>query len=318
MQHMEQILGRLLPFLSVVLGFLIKNWHSLRQRITVGAAHNWPALSAKIEVVTAVEQLREGQQSGQTTGYLATLTYFYRNPDLQMGEYTRVFPLRTAAQSWAEQFKNRQVVVHVNPKNPAASVLLDADLEGITSSAVPSLDEALRMEKLPRLKPFDIILSGASEIIAYAGLALSATGLALSIRNGSVHWPLWVFWTGGAMIAFNLASGLIISFRTAGSRSFGAFRKVSLLWCPAWMRWGVKTSSALLAVLWFIWAISSELPAPVQGTLARIVPHSLWLIACWGFLSEAAFHTAILRSQELIGPEINDYPTASAKESTGD
>ena len=318
MQHLGHTLDRLFPLLPVAMGFLITKWRNLRQRAVVGAAHNWPALSAKIEVVTAVEQLRESRHGDQTAGYLATLTYFYRNPDLQMGEYTRVFPLRTAAQSWAAQFKNRQVVVHVNPKDPAASVLLDADLEGITSCAVPSLDEALRMEKLPRLKPIDVILSGASEIIAYAGLALSATGLALSIRNGSIHWPIWLFWTGGAMIAFNLASGLIISFRTAGSRSFGAFRKVSLHWCPAWMRWGVKTSSALLAVLWFIWAISSELPTPVQGALARIVPHSLWLIACWGFLSEAAFHTAILRSQEFIGPAINDYPTASANESTGD
>ena len=84
--------------------------------------------SAKIEVVSAVEQLREGRYGDEITGYLATLTYFYRNPELQMGEYTRFFPLKASAQAWADQFKDRQVVIHVNPRDLTDSVLMDACL----------------------------------------------------------------------------------------------------------------------------------------------------------------------------------------------
>jgi len=45
------------------------------------------------------------------------------------------------------------VVIHVNPRDLTDSVLMDADLEGLSPAAAPSLEDAVRMEQLPRLKP---------------------------------------------------------------------------------------------------------------------------------------------------------------------
>lgn len=314
MQHLFHILGRLLqepgltlPFLILVIGYIFRNGRKLLRRVTSGAARDWPTVSAKIEVVSAVEQLREGRYSDQTTGFLATLTYFYRNPELQMGEYTRMFPLQASAQFWAEQFKDRQVVVHINPKDPTDSALLDADLEGLTPAAAPSLEEAVRLEKLPRLKRGYLLLSGIAEIIALAGLSLSAAGLWMSVRTGTVPWPRWLFWTGAAMLAFNFASVWLVTLRAEDSHSYKAFLYGYTLWCPAWMRWGVNITSALVGAMWVALAIGPDLPSGAQAVMARMGPHTYYLWGCWGFLTTGAVHTAILRSQELTRSGIGEY-----------
>jgi len=321
MRQFEHLLGHLLrmhnltlPFVLLVIGFITQNVRWLKRRITSGAARNWPTASAVIEVVSAVEQIREGAYDDtQTTGYVATLNYFYRNPELQMGEYTRGFPLKGSAQRWAEQFKGRQVVVRVNPKDSSDSVLLDADIEGLSPAAAPSLEEAVRLENLPRLRPGYLLLAGVSEMVAFAGLALSVVGLTISIRSGSVHWPTWVYWMGGAMFAFNCISGWIVAYRTDDSRTYKTILSTYQLWCPAWMRWSVKVSCALISAMWFVAAIAPDLPATAQPLLAHIAPHVLWLSACWMFLSSAAMETGILRSQESAGASIGDYPVAGAK-----
>jgi len=308
-----------LPFALLVIGFVTRNTRWLKRKIASSAARDWPTVSATIEVVSAVEQIRESRYGDtETTGYVATLSYFYRNPELQMGEYSRNFPLRTSAQRWAEQFKGRQVLVRVNPKDPADSVLLDADLEGLSPAAARSLEETVRLEGLPRLKPGYLLLAGVSEIVAFAGLALSVVGLAVSIRTGSVHWPIWVYWMGGAMIVFNGLSGWIVSYKADDSSSFQSFRKAYKLWCPAWMRWSVTVSGSLLSALWFVTAIAPDLPASVQHLMAWIAPRVLWLVACWLFLCSAAMETAVLRAQELAGPSIGGYPLTGEKGPTFD
>lgn len=326
MRLLGHMLGRLLqmhsltlPFVLLVIGFIVRIIRWLKRKITNGAARDWPTVSAVIEVVSAVEQIREGGYNDtQTTGYVATLSYFYRNSELQMGEYAKNFPLKGAAQSWAEQFKGRQVVIHVNPKDPSDSVLLDADIEGLTSMAAPSLEEVVRMEKLPRLQPGYLLLASISEIVAFSGLVLSLVGLSISIRSGSVHWPAWVFWMGGAMIVFNGVSGWVVSYRADDSRSFQSFRRAYALWCPTWMRWALTISGSLVSALWFVTAIAPDLPLMAQHLLARIAPHMLWAFACWLFLGSAAVETAVLRSQELIGSPMNGYPAAGVNEPTAD
>jgi hypothetical protein len=286
--------------------------------MTSGNERDWPVTSAKIEVVSVIEQIREDQYSTEATGYLATLSYFFRDAELQMGEYTRRFPLQASAQHWAEQFKDRQVVVHVNPRDRTDSVLLDEDLEGLTPAAPPSLDEAIRMEKLPLLKRRYLVLSGLSKLLALTGLGLSTIALWTSISTGAVHWPSWLFWMSGAMLAFTAASVWVVSYRAEDSSSYQAFLHAYTVWCPAWMRWSVRISGAFLAVLWFAEGIRADLPAEAQTLLLRILPHSLYLFGCWGFLTSAATHTAILRSQELTGPASGEDLPSSANGSGAD
>jgi len=301
-----------LPFVFLVIAFIATNWRKILRKITSGTAGDWTTASAKIEVVSAVEQLREGRYGDEITGYLATLTYFYRNPELQMGEYTRFFPLKASAQAWADQFKDRQVVIHVNPRDLTDSVLMDADLEGLSPAAAPSLEDAVRMEQLPRLKPGYLMLSGLSEIVALGGLCMSLAALWTSIRMGTLAWPHWVVWTGVAMLAFNLASVWLVTYRAEDSNSYRAFIYGYKLWCPAWMRWGVNISGVLVFVLGLAMKIQRDLPAGVQSLLLQVAPHIQYLVACFGFLSTGAVHVAILRSQELTRTEPSGASTEDA------
>ena len=89
----------------------------------------WPAVSATIDVVSIVKQ--ENQTGdGDTVDYLATLTYFYRNPDLQTGDYCRIFGGNEeyVAQAWAASYRGRTVTIHVDPRDPSRSVLRKEEL----------------------------------------------------------------------------------------------------------------------------------------------------------------------------------------------
>jgi hypothetical protein len=74
-------------------------------------------------------------------------------------------------------------------------------------------------------------------------------------------------------------------------------RSYSLL-CPGWVRWSLK----VLGVVVFLFTASVRLreilPPAVEDLIAQVVPHLMYLIACWGFLSMAAFYWAILRTQQ--------------------
>jgi hypothetical protein len=60
--------------------------------------------------------------------YRATLTYFYRTPELQMGEYSRLFTDKEEAQAWAASYKGENVMVHVNPRDTTKSALRKEEL----------------------------------------------------------------------------------------------------------------------------------------------------------------------------------------------
>ena len=84
---------------------------------------DWPTIPANIDIVSVVEE-RGGKGNG-IIGYLATLTYFYRNPELQTGDYCRMFEPdeEQDAQAWVASYKGNTVMVHVDPRNPSSSVL---------------------------------------------------------------------------------------------------------------------------------------------------------------------------------------------------
>jgi len=89
---------------------------------------DWTTVSAIIDVVSVVQQTEQGRYGERVVGYLATLTYFYRNPELQMGEYCRMFDEESEAQEWAAPYKGRAIMVHVDPRDPSRSVLRKEEL----------------------------------------------------------------------------------------------------------------------------------------------------------------------------------------------
>ena len=70
-------------------------------RVKMRAAQDWLSVPATIDVVCVTER----EESERKFRFAATLTYFYNNPDLQMGEYEREFPQKAAAEQCANQFK---------------------------------------------------------------------------------------------------------------------------------------------------------------------------------------------------------------------
>src|SRR5580698_2795371 len=98
---------------------------------------DWGPVSAVVDVVSVVEQTEQTRYGERTIGFLATLTYFYRNPDLQMGEFCRMFDREVEANQWTAQLKGRNVLVHVDPRDPSRSVLRPDELGAIMIPGSP-------------------------------------------------------------------------------------------------------------------------------------------------------------------------------------
>jgi hypothetical protein len=100
-----------------------RHWRFFIQWMSGIRGRGWASISAVVDIVSVVEQTEESRFGEDIVSYLATLTYFYRNPKLQMGEYSRKFELESDAQAWATPYKGRAVLVNVDPRDPAKSVL---------------------------------------------------------------------------------------------------------------------------------------------------------------------------------------------------
>jgi hypothetical protein len=117
----------LLAFVAVVYAALY--WRPFAQWLAGIRGRNWPSTSAVIDIVSVVEQ-RQATGRRDIVTYLATLTYSYRNPDLQMGDYVRLFDSdeEADAQAWAASYKGTTVKIHIDPSDPKRSVLRKEDL----------------------------------------------------------------------------------------------------------------------------------------------------------------------------------------------
>jgi hypothetical protein len=94
---------------------------------------NWPTVSAVIDIVSVafIEHdniIPPSKPAFDNSYYLATLTYIYRNPEKQMGDYSRRFGKKEDAEAWANSYKGETVKVHVDPRDPTRSVLRKEDL----------------------------------------------------------------------------------------------------------------------------------------------------------------------------------------------
>jgi hypothetical protein len=111
-----------------VVGLGIRYWRFVVQWFDGMRGRDWSTVSALIDVVSVSEQREQGRYGEQIVRYLAILTYFYRTPELQMGEYSRLFTIEAEAQAWVAPYKGRNVMVHVNPRDATKSVLRKEEL----------------------------------------------------------------------------------------------------------------------------------------------------------------------------------------------
>jgi hypothetical protein len=93
----------------------------------------WPVVSAFVDIVSVAfmedDSLIPAQKSSfDQPYYKATLTYVYRYPEEQMGDYSRNFMKKEDAEAWANSYKGETVKVHVDPSDPAHSILREEDL----------------------------------------------------------------------------------------------------------------------------------------------------------------------------------------------
>jgi len=116
---------------TIGLSFVGYYWRFFAQWIHGILGRDWPTVSAVIDVVSVVEQTGRGRYDEYTIGYLATLTYFYRNPELQMGEFGQSFGSEAEAQAWCDAYKGCNVMVHIDPRDPSRSVLRKEDLDRV-------------------------------------------------------------------------------------------------------------------------------------------------------------------------------------------
>jgi len=116
-------------FLTIIVGtFAVRYWPLFVQRLNGIRGRDWPTISAIVDVVSVVKQTEQARYGERTIGYLATLTYFYRNPELQVGEHSRIFVEEADAQSWAASYKDSAIMVHLDPRDPSRSVLRKEEL----------------------------------------------------------------------------------------------------------------------------------------------------------------------------------------------
>ncbi|HEX4005563.1 MAG TPA: DUF3592 domain-containing protein [Acidobacteriaceae bacterium] len=115
-------------------GIAAKVWPRLVRRAQERRARNWAPASAVIDLVTVHKEWQPGGRGAPGSySYEVMLTYSWHDPGLQTGEFTRSFNSENDAQDWADACKGRTVTVHVDPKDPANSVLRTEELD----AAVP-------------------------------------------------------------------------------------------------------------------------------------------------------------------------------------
>ena len=285
--------------IAAAVGALSRGWRQWRRGAKARKARQWPDTPAVIEVVSFTAR----QNSEKKHVFVAVLTYFYRLPELQSGDYEREFlSSNDAARQWAEQFKGRTVMVHVNPANPTDSVLLDADLEGVTAVPAMTVEEAVSKEIMPALPHSALVLSSLGELASLAGLAFSAVLLAVRIVHRDAAKHLQTLGQEGSTwaVLLLLAVAAITAWRVATRRVDGGTTvwKVSRPWYPVWARWLVQGTGGLIGIPWIFDAFRVGLPRILGAWFEHLTPYLPYLIACWCFLALSAFHGAVLRSQE--------------------
>jgi hypothetical protein len=289
------------PILAIPIGITVRQVRKLRRqakkRTAARAVRGWLTLPAVIDVVSVSEHL----DSDGKKYYLAALTYFYRHPNLEMGEYQREFPLKASAQNWVKQFKGRQVTIHVNPKDVTESFVLESDLEGLETRQIPATETPVQLDSIPALSSVSRFYSALGEQIGIAGLAASAILLVVSLATGGgKKCPNWLLWTGGTMLAVAFLLMVAVQFQCRNNETAKNFLHSYKLWSPVWMQWALKATVIVFSFLWILNYVRADLPLAMQLWMKGLEPHLPYFVSCFGFLAISSFHAAVQRSQERI------------------
>jgi len=298
---LPQIYGPAIAAVVAVAGrWLRKLWTRWKQAARERKVRNWPTITAAIEVPTVVEEY-----AAHKPYYVGSLTYFYRNPELQMGEYQRVFSAKREARRWVSQFKNRTVLVHVDPSNPAESVLFESEIAGADLPEMPEPRTRAQSgtlvagEAVHALTPTLRLLCGVAELVGLAGFAASAVLLAASFI-GAGRLPLHAYyWVCGSMLAVSLGCTVALYIDLARSESGRQLLRTYRRWCPGWMRWSLRFTGLFFSLGYPLLDFTRSLWGPHMHFFAkRFAPHLPYLLGCWVFFVLTAFLAAILSSQE--------------------
>jgi hypothetical protein len=106
-------------------------WGIVEDWIERTRGRNWPTVSAVIDIVSVAfieDEVPSPKADLDDSYYKATLTYTYKNPEQQLGDYSRTFANEDDAKAWANSYKGETVRVHVDPRDPTRSVLRKEDL----------------------------------------------------------------------------------------------------------------------------------------------------------------------------------------------
>ncbi len=304
------------PGLLVVAGIAIavaaRQWRKgLAERARKRAALNWPTVTATIDVAAVLKNI-----TPETKDRLAvSLTYFYRNPELQMGEFKRPFATIEQAKQWAALFKGRTVTVHVNPDDPSDSVLLERDVAGSDFALhAPMKVGGPALDEMPQVisQSFRLIC-GLAEIAGLAGLATSVVLLAVNIAMHGKLRPYGYFLIGGILLGVCVGSAIMVQIHLRRTEEGRWLLQSYKRWCPGWMRWSLNLTGGsavlkpLLHLLNLVHLIAPHslhwMQQPWAQALAPYVPYA---IGGWLFFIITAFHAALLRSQEELHISVVD------------
>ena len=112
----------------ILYGIVTDYWPRFVQRWREKQARDWPTTPAVI-VISVADTRRDTTGESVIISHLVLLTYSYRNPELQTGDYTRHFDNEYDAQDWADLCKDRKITVRVDPQNSTRSVLRTEELD---------------------------------------------------------------------------------------------------------------------------------------------------------------------------------------------
>ena len=117
-----------LAFMGIILAPVLAIYRRLIvQRVRAFGGRNWPTMTATIDDFAIDEEMISGR-GRPVSIYEVTLQYVFHSPEIQIGEYRRKFDDKDEAEAWANSFKGCTVTVHVNPRDPAQSVLREEEL----------------------------------------------------------------------------------------------------------------------------------------------------------------------------------------------
>jgi len=119
-------------YLAVVVVAMVaataSSWQFFVQWLNGVRGRNWPMVSALIDLVSVQKREELAGRGQPIVTWVVLLTYVYRNPDLQTGDYDKSFANEDEARDWANSLKGCTVMVHVDPRDPSRSALRKEDL----------------------------------------------------------------------------------------------------------------------------------------------------------------------------------------------